>query len=351
VVLRPENELVEWMNRNRKVLERVQVEVNPKYASIKDKALEWFAGHSIELLIPVVLEDRVTGLVGIGKKGDLSHYTIMDVELLEKMGRQMGIPIDNALHHQDIIEKERIAEELRLGQKIQTGLLPQAVPDVFRLMVRGFMNPAREIGGDYYDFITLPDKEKFGITIGDVSGKGVAAGLCMAMVKTAIHIFSQKESSPKKILLSTNDILNRHIGGEKFMTLLYLLWNGKESEVTYSSAGHEHILVCRTSQDKVEAIQSGGIILGVKQDIESILEEKRIPLSVGDKILLYTDGVTEALNGNRERFGLERLKEVFGKNSGKSVPDLIESVKKEVYGFIGACPQYDDITLVALEAG
>jgi serine phosphatase RsbU (regulator of sigma subunit) len=350
VFLKPIDSLIQWIQAHLAVLEKDQVEADPQYEPVKEQALSFFNKHSIEVLVPVIMENKVNALVGIGKKENLQSYTVKDIELLENMGKQIGVTIDNALHHQDIVEKERLAEEMKLGREIQMGLLPRKPPIVAGLNVQGLMQPAREIGGDYYDFITLPDKDNLSIVIGDVSGKGVAAGLFMAMAKTAIHTLSQEETSPMRILVRTNHILNQHIGGQKFMTLLYLMWRPHNATLTYSSAGHERILLYRENSQQVEAIKSGGFMLGMVDDIEIFLEENEIKLSPQDKILLYTDGVTEAQNSREEMFGIERLKDAFKKHSEKSALELMTAIKEDVYAFIGTHPQYDDISLVVLEA-
>jgi serine phosphatase RsbU (regulator of sigma subunit) len=352
-------ELCQWLNKRQKALEREQIEIDPQYEPIKEETLAWLSQNMIEILIPIVMEHKVNGLIGIGKKENLQAYTAKDIELLEKMGRQLGITIDNALHHEDIVEKGRLDEELKLGREIQMNLLPRQIPCVPNLSLQGMMTPAKEIGGDYYDFIPLPNKEELAIVIGDVSGKGVAAGLLMSMVKATIHAFSQEGASPKQILLRTNAFLHQHVGSQKFMTLLYLKWQSQSRTLSYSSAGHEHILICRaqgpattgrTATGVVEAIVSGGFMLGMIADIDKFLEERQIRLGPSDKILLYTDGVTEAENASGERFGLEQLKESFQRHSQKSTGELMQAVKDEVYTFIGAHPQYDDITLVVMEA-
>ncbi|MDD5655621.1 MAG: PP2C family protein-serine/threonine phosphatase, partial [Candidatus Omnitrophica bacterium] len=309
----------------------------------------------------VIMEGKVNALVGIGKKENLQAYTIKDIELLENMGRQIGITIDNALHHEDIVEKERLAEEMKLGREIQMALLPRELPVIKGLSVQGLMQPAKEIGGDYYDFVTLTNKDHLAIVIGDVSGKGVAAGLLMAMAKTAIHTLSQDEASPKQILLRTNTILNQHIGGQKFMTMLYFRYDSINRTFTYSSAGHEHILIYRNklaservvpqgTSPNVETIMSGGFMLGMIPDIAQFLEDKQITLNTGDKIVVYTDGVTEARNTSEDFFGLPRLVDAINKHGSKPANELLQSLKDDVYSFIGAREQYDDITLVVMEA-
>ena len=230
------------------------------------------------------------------------------------------------------------------------------------------MLPAKEIGGDYYDFVEIergqtpqgglsPIVSHVGIVIGDVSGKGVGAGLLMAMAKTAIHTLSQEQASPREILLRTNQILCKHIGGQKFMTMLYLKWETLSKKLIYSSAGHEHILIYRKAGSivdgqlsMVESIISGGFMLGMVPDIDEYLEDRELSLNPGDKVILYTDGVTEARNPQEELFSLERLIDIIAKHGQEPVEQLLSTIKGEVYAFISTREQYDDITLVVMEA-
>ena len=351
--LKIKDSLVQWLQSHQKVLEREQVEIDPRYGAIKDVALTFLNQNSIEILIPVIMEHKVNALVGIGKKENLQAYTVTDVELLEKMGRQIGVTIDNALHHEDIVEKERLAEELRLGREIQQNLIPKVVPTVDGLNIEGLMLPAKEIGGDYYDYIKTLHKQgegKLGIVIGDVSGKGVAAGLIMATAKATLKGLSQQNLTPREILCQANNVIYEYTGGQKFMTLLYFQYLEQERTFLYSSAGHEHILIYHSAINEVESIVSGGFMLGMMLNIETFLEEKQVKLNPKDKILLYTDGVTEAENERGDRFGLPRLKEAFQRYGTKPAQEFIQALKDEVYSFIGPHPQYDDITLVVMEA-
>ena len=342
--------LEQWMVEHAEILEKNRMEIDPQYEPIRAEALTWFAEQDIEVLVPLTLDNKVNAVLGLGKKENLQPYTAKDIELLKKLGEEGGVTVFNALHYQELAEKERLDEEMRMGRQIQMMLLPQASPHILGLTVEGMMEPAKEIGGDYYDFITLPNKDSLSIVIGDVSGKGVGAGLLMAMAKTAIHTLSQEEASPLKILLRANAILNQHVAGQKFMTMLYFMWHAHTKTMLYSSAGHEHILIHHKQTGQLETIQSGGIMLGMMPDIERFMEEKQLQMESGDKILLYTDGVTEALDQSQGRFGLDRLKEVFQAHSAKPAKELMKIVRDEVYAFIGNAPQYDDITLVVLEA-
>ncbi|MDD5067444.1 MAG: SpoIIE family protein phosphatase, partial [bacterium] len=283
--------VVIWIRQNLKVLEKEQIEVDPQFKDISGPALRFFNMAGLELLIPLTMGQQVIALLCLGKKENLQSYTIKDIELLENLGRQLGITVDNALHHKDIVDKERLAEEMRLGREIQRTLLPQRIPAIAGLSIIGFMQPAREIGGDYYDFIETSQEESekknvsLDIAIGDVAGKGVSAGLLMAMAKTAIYTISQEPISTRDILIQTNQVLNKHIIGDRFMTMLYLRWQAEKKRILYSGAGHESIIIYRSlekrtdnspAKDNVEVIPSGGIILGIIPDIREHIEEKEL---------------------------------------------------------------------------
>jgi len=339
-------------------LESELVEMDPSFADVKQSVFYRFLKEEeVTLVLSLILKDEFIGCIILGKRENLQVYSVRDIEILKNISSEISLYFYNALHHEDILErqrleleKQRLDDELRLGREIQMSLLPLKPPFVSGLIVEGLMQPAKEIGGDYYDFIALPQEDQLAIVIGDVSGKGVAAGLLMAMAKTAIHTLSQEEISPKQILLRTNQILSRHISGQKFMTLLYLIWQSQSRTLIYSAAGHEYILIYRYFTKELEVVMSGGFMLGMLSRIDNFLEEKQIKLESKDKILLYTDGVTEAENQSGSRFGLDRLKTVFLKYGAKSAQELMQAIKDEVYAFIGDHPQYDDITIVVLEA-
>lgn len=337
------------------VLEREQVELNPDYRFLKKEALDFFGKTALELLIPLCMGNAVVALLGIGRKENLRSYTLRDIELLAHLGMQIGITVDNALHHKDIVDRERLAEEMRLGREIQQTLLPRRMPLISGLKVFGFTQPAREIGGDYFDFIETARTPAGGknstidIAIGDVAGKGVSAGLLMAMAKTAIFAISHRKMSPRDVLIQTNQVLNRHITGDKFMTMLYLRWDAALRRLMYSGAGHESLILYRGKKG-LEVIPSGGMILGIMPDISSHLENRELEINAGDKIILYTDGVTEARNSKQELFGQKRLTDLVERYGALPADQFLGSVKNEIFRFMGERDQYDDITLVVMEA-
>ncbi|MDD4908765.1 MAG: PP2C family protein-serine/threonine phosphatase, partial [Candidatus Omnitrophica bacterium] len=264
-----------------------------------------------------------------------------------------------------LLDQARLRQELELGREIQMDLLPKVTPVIPGLKLSGLMLPAKEIGGDYYDFLPNPITNNLSVVIGDVSGKGVAAGLLMAMVKTCLYALNKQPITPKAILLSTNQMLYEHINAKKFMTMLYLTWDPSQKKLFYSSAGHEHILIYRASgsatgggtsagipnaHGSVEAIISGGFMLGMVPEIDEYLEDRSLSLNPQDKVILYTDGVTEARNTDEDLFGLKRLTDIISQHGHKPAQDLLSIIKEEVYAYIGTREQYDDITLVVMEA-
>lgn len=306
------------------------------------ESLITFAFVYLIYIVPIILFDKI-----IDKGTFISNNFFLVCSMIFAT---ISTRITYRLRLTEYLAQQRVKQELELGRSIQTGLLPRDHPGKKGLRISGFMQPAVEIGGDYYDIIDIQGKNSIAVVIGDVSGKGVGAGLLMAMVKTAVFIYTEKGISPRNILIHINELINRHLSGEKFMTLLYMLWNSDKSCLTYSSAGHEHILIFRAASKEIEVIPAGGIILGVMKDIDAKLNETEIRMSPGDKLLLYTDGITDAHNANRERFGLERLQRSFLSHSSRSGHEIMNALKTEVLHFIGSYPQYDDITLVILEA-
>jgi sigma-B regulation protein RsbU (phosphoserine phosphatase) len=355
--LSAQDKLIGYLKSNT-YLEPELIEVDPRLFYVKDSPFyKFLKEEDIPLILPIKAEKDFIGLIILGKKQGIQSYALKDIGILKNISSDISLYFYNALHHEDVVEKERLAEELKLGREIQQNLLPRAIPTVEGLILRGLMLPAKEIGGDYYDFMVgVKDtgSKYLGIAIGDVSGKGVAAGLIMATAKATLKGLIQQGLTSKEILRQANNILYEYTNGEKFMTLIFMQWDSQVKALNYSSAGHEHILLYHkqgsATAGVIEAIPSGGFMLGVIPDIAQFLDNRELFIKAGDKVILYTDGVTEARNPNEELFSLERLIDIIGKHGHKSADELLNSIKEEVYSFIGTREQYDDITLVVMEA-
>jgi len=283
----------------------------------------------------------------------------MDVNALHNLSQEIGIFFYTSLHHHDILESQRFRQEILLAQHIQQSLLPQNPPQIEGLALAGLYIPSREIGGDYYDFIlketgllTSVEKGVY-IVIGDVSGKGLDAGFIVSSVKSFLTSLIKFCDSPKEILGMVNRDIYNSLRQQKFISLLLLNYISFDGKMRYSSAGHERILIARQEnrgkKEEIEILVSGGVILGMIEEIEFYLEEREIELERGDKILLYTDGATEARSPEGEMYGLGRLVESFRRHSELRVEEMVNRVYQDIRDFISTYPQYDDITLVGIE--
>jgi len=251
----------------------------------------------------------------------------------------------------DIKERRRMSSELDIAAQIQKDVLPKEAPEAPGLDIVAKTRTASEAGGDIFDFLSSADNSQIFIYIGDVTGHGVPAGLVMMMVETLITaIVSQGVLNGKDLMLNTNALLTPRISSRLFMTAVMLRWDKVQQKMYYTGAGHEHILIYRAKTEIVEMIRSGGIALGMIPDSAKITEEKEIPLEIGDAIVLYTDGITEARNQTDEMYGVERLQEALKKNGYQpSAEGIFNHLTTDFSQFVGEYVQVDDITMIVIK--
>jgi sigma-B regulation protein RsbU (phosphoserine phosphatase) len=243
-------------------------------------------------------------------------------------------------------EKERMLKELEIAKGIQQSFLPESAPVIPGFDLEGCNLPALEVGGDFYDFIPL-DADNYGLVIADVSGKGVPAALFMALSRTLIRASAHSIDDPVSSLREANTHLVEDSKTSMFVTLFYAVLDYREKTLTYVNAGHNPPIHIGAGSGKVTLLAAEGIALGVLDEIT--LESVKIPLKSGDLIVLYTDGVTEAVNALDEEYGVERLTACVEKNSSETAKEIIDAIVADVTGFAGERPQYDDITIMVLK--
>ena len=244
-------------------------------------------------------------------------------------------------------ELERKRYELKMAHDIQQSFLPDAIPDLpgFELAAQNI--PAKEVGGDFYDFIPISEG-KIGLTIADVSGKGVPAALFMALSRTIVRAKATRSSGVREVIRDANSLITADAKSGMFVTLFYAVLDLSERTLTYVSAGHNPPVIFKAKTRTLMRLDAKGIALGAIADIE--LEERKIILDGGDTVVFYTDGVTEAINKSMDQFGEERLITTIKVNHELSADDMIEKIKGEMLAFCGDEPQFDDITLMVLKA-
>jgi len=251
----------------------------------------------------------------------------------------------------DIKERRRMSSELDIAAQIQKDVLPKKAPDSPGLDIVAKTRSAAEVGGDCFDFLSSNDHNQTYIYIGDVTGHGVPSGLVMMMVDTIINsMISMGVHSSKDVIVNTNTLLEPRISSRLFMTMVMLRWDGAQQKMFYTGAGHEHILHYKAKTEKVDAFRSGGIALGMIPDNSKIAVEKEIPMEIGDAILLYTDGLTEAKNKTGEMYTVERMTTSLEKHGYMpSSESIFEHVTKDFANFVGEYVQIDDTTMIVIK--
>jgi len=302
--------------------------------------------HSI-ILIPLLQESELLGVLVLENKVGSDYLTEADFNIARNFSNFAAIILSTSRIATQKNENLRMSMELISGNVIQSSLFSRNVPKVPGIDVSFFMSPAKEIGGDYYDFFQKEDK--LAVIIGDVSGKGVSAGILVAIMQTYLQNRYKEEDDLKRLMIGLNDYLSNKIETGMFVTLLFFEWDSNLSKLRYVSCGHEHILHFHSKNRVIERIRSGGIALMMDSDIDPYIKSSELAVESGDSVILYTDGVTETFNSSREIFGLERLVEFF-ENSGTINRDSIEKHLPQVLAnWRGEAFQSDDITCMLMQ--
>lgn len=248
------------------------------------------------------------------------------------------------------LERERMAQELEVARNIQMKLIPQQFPEIPGYDVFGICEPAKEVGGDYFDF-AYPDKNKLGIVIGDVSGKGVPASIYMTLSKGIFQSYAEGNSSPKKVLCWINYSMQKLMEKGTFVTMFYGILDFVNNEFIFCRAGHNPLLYYDSAANQIKKFKPSGVAVGFKsnENFNNYLTEERLKLNPGDYLLLYTDGLTEAKNPHGEFYGEERLISFLSTNINSNTSTIIKKLKEDVISFVQDTEQYDDITIIALK--
>jgi sigma-B regulation protein RsbU (phosphoserine phosphatase) len=321
--------------------------------------------QGLALILGLVLARSITGSVhelfaGTERvrHGDFTHkIAIRAPDQLGELAQSfnsMTASIEDLLREQ--AEKKRLEEELRIAHEIQMSLLPHGPLRMPGLSVTAVCVPAREVGGDYYDFFPL-DENRVGILIADVSGKGTSAALYMAELKGLMLSLSRIHTSPRDLLIVANRIIAEHLDARSFITMTYAVLDLGRRVMTYARAGHTPLIYLPGGgpNRSVRVLTPDGLVLGLKIDdgemFEQLLCEETMPISEGDLFVLFTDGITEAMNAGDDCFGETRLGELLEEHRHLPTEELRERVLREIAAFVGSAPQHDDMTMLLLRIG
>jgi serine phosphatase RsbU (regulator of sigma subunit)/anti-sigma regulatory factor (Ser/Thr protein kinase) len=309
-------------------------------------ALEGLREAGIKLVVPLVSQGELIGLLNLGPRRSEQEYSADDRKLLNDLAGHAApaVRVAQLVREQEaeVRQRERIEQELRVAQLIQQQFLPHELPDLPGWQVGAYYGPAREVGGDFYDFIKLPDNQ-IGIVVGDVTDKGVPAALVMATTHSILRAEAPRLVAPSEVLTRANELLVDEMPAHMFVTCLYAVLDPETGRLRYANAGH-NVPYVRTDGGVTE-LRATGMPLGLLPGME--YEEKEATLAPGEVVLLHSDGLAEAHNGEREMFGFPRVAALTGEASDGEV--LIDRLLKELQEFTGpGVEQEDDITLVTL---
>lgn len=303
-------------------------------------AVEEFRGH---VVVPLVAEEHAIGVLMIGtRKPQILNED--ELRFVRLVANQAALAIEKGRLHQEEIKRQRLEDELAVGRQIQLSLLPEFPPEVEGWEFATAYQPARLVGGDFYDYFELAgDPNQLGLVIADVSGKGVPAALFMALSRSIIRTKSMTGRHPAAVLARANRLILKDSRSKLFLTAFYATLDLRTGWLAYANAGHNYPLWVRAKTGDIVELEAKGIILGIFESVE--LEERDLTLAPDDVVIFYTDGVTEAMNLDGEMFGEEQLLETIATVRHGSAREILEGIVAAVEKFTTGALQADDLTL------
>lgn len=298
---------------------------------------------------PLIYGKKKVGVIAVTRSGN-RPFSRNDKEVFESVSEQSSFALGGAIIHADAAEKRRLERELYQASEIQRVLLPQSSPELSDYDVAADYIAARIVSGDYYDYIRVDD-DRYGIAIGDVCGKGIAASLIMAMCRSNLRSRAPENLSPASVLHAVNRSIFPDITGDKFVSLLYLIAERGSNEITMARAGHEPPILFRKETGEIEVLEPPGLAAGIDEGpvFKRAVKDHRFKIYPGDILVLYTDGINECENREGDEYGIDRLCDVIRENSELSAKGLVDTIIGDVKKFSDGMAQIDDITLIAIE--
>ena len=302
------------------------------------------------ILVPLKIRDDVLGVLALANKNDEKSFNETDLNLLESLADQAALAIRNARYYKTIVEKHKLDRDLNIARDIQKMLLPKECPTIDDWDIAVWSESAMEIGGDYYDFIDV-GKNSLGVAIADVSGKSIPGALMMGVTRSILRSKAIGVNSASNVLMSVNELICNDIEQDMFISLLYLIINLKKNEVICARAGHEPMIVYKSKSETCELIKASGMVLGMDDGsmFNNSLREAKVQMESGDVIVLYTDGITEAMNSKEEEFGLDNLLNAIRTSSNLTADEIVNNISQRISRFTGNIPQHDDLTLIVMK--
>jgi sigma-B regulation protein RsbU (phosphoserine phosphatase) len=317
----------------------------PELAGLRGTSL----GAASVMVTPLLYGKQNMGVLALGNGPSSPSFTQSDFVVFKSIAEQSAFALYNAIIYSEANEKKRLDHDLEIARDIQRILLPSEAPVIPGFEIAGLNIPARHVSGDYFDYVEV-DKTRLGVAIADVSGKGVPASIIMAICRSVLRSQATGNTSPADVLQKVNRQLYPDIKEDMFISMAYVILDHVHGNVTLCRAGHDAPIIFEHETRSVTPVKPPGMVVGIDSGsvFDRITGDFALSLKPGDCLLLYTDGVTEALDANGDEFGPERMMECIRASAPDGAPAMITRLIDELRSFVGAQPQNDDITLIAI---
>ncbi len=311
---------------------------DPRYVNAREETRS-------EMVAPIISNDEVVGVFDL-ESDQLNAYTFDDLQVLLLLASQVATIIEKVMLHEQLIEKKRLQGQLEVARQVQLQLLPARDPRLEGFDISAYNYPTEEVSGDYYDWVRIYE-DQIGIVVADVSGKGVPAALLMAFLRASLRAAIHIGYAPHISMAKVNYLLWESIERNQFVTAFYAVLDASNRTLAYTNAGHNPPLLLDANGD-ARFIERGGLPLGMFKDTRYY--EYYLPIEAGQILVLYTDGVTEAMNREEVEYGRERLEQTARAGKNLSARELISFIHKDVLAWTDGQGANDDITFVIIKA-
>ena len=337
------------------VLGAVWKDGNPVVLRGDDSRLDYGKGGNTSakpvavVVAPLTYHEKKIGLLAVTRGVPGEAFLTSEFQAFKAIAEQSAFALYNVFIAAEAAEKKRLDQDLQVAYEIQRILLPTNAPEVAGYQISGINIPAKHVSGDYYDYIAVDDSH-CGVVVADVSGKGVPASLIMAMCRSVLRSHATAQLSPSAVLHRVNAQIFPDIKEDMFISMAYAILDKNSPTVTLCRAGHDAPLFYRASDKTVSKINPPGLAVGIDSGdvFNRVTGDFSLSLEAGDCLILYTDGVTEALDQHGEEFGMENVIKSIQASAPEGAAAMITRLTDDLWTFVGARPQNDDITLIAI---
>lgn len=341
------NPFLTALEESKKEVTLYDIMEDPAFANSREAARKAFEELNATLMVPLIYEDRLTGVLALGRKKSGKFYRKEDINLLNTLANQGAIAMENARMIQQVIEKERMEEELSIAHDLQMSMLPAQCPELEGVDMAAFSIPAREVGGDFYDFFMTSDGHA-GIVIADVTGKSVSGALVMSASRSIFRMLAEDDLSVRDMMIRANRRAKLDTQKGMFIALLYAQVDPGRRTVTLCSAGQTQPVLRSAATGKTQLIETEGDTFPLGIFEEADYQETRLQMQPGDCLVLYTDGIVEAKNENGDMLGFDRLLEIVAGGPKQGAREILDDILANVNRFVGGTAQHDDLSVIVV---